>query len=413
MRIKQLLEQGRSAGVRNFGAVFLSLLLLAIFAQAAYRASAAEIVLDGLLAAGFLAFLWVPADLAKNRAGATVAAAVLWALMAIDGLAFGAYQTTDMLLFYLLGLIAFRLPGRLAILFAAGVIATDAAFWLLTHPIDLRGFAMYTALQVGAYGFFWGARTRSESNAARMEHFQEQSEMHARLEQAHRQLQAAHRELEEASARSLRYAVLEERSRIARDIHDSVGHGLTSVIVQLQALPYMIRSNPAEADGTLRTVLDVTRQCLTEVRSVVHQMAMDEAGLGLLALKSLVQSVREQSGLRIRFSAHGAVAPWHAETSELLYRVLQEALTNVIRHARATRVDVSVVESARDITMTITDDGAFAGDELPSPGFGLSSMRARCERAGGSFRLNALQPNGLGVTATVPLQQHQGGGGQS
>ena len=79
------------------------------------------------------------------------------------------------------------------------------------------------------------------------------------------------------------FAVLEERSRISRDLHDSIGHGLTSVIVQLQALPYIMKAEAAEADISLKTALVVARRCLQDVRTVVHQMAVDEAGLGLVA----------------------------------------------------------------------------------------------------------------------------------
>nr|WP_243865199.1 sensor histidine kinase [Paenibacillus lupini] len=212
-----------------------------------------------------------------------------------------------------------------------------------------------------------------------------------------------HQELEEATVRSLHFAVLEERTRIARDIHDTIGHGLTSVIVQLQALPYMIKANDSEADQTLATVLDVVRNCLTEVRSVVHKMGRDDAGLGLIALKSLIRTVKEQSRLQIRFATQGTITQWHPEIAEALYRILQEALTNIIRHANASEVEVSITESEEELVMTVADNGPFRSDSSPQPGFGIMNMMARCERIGGSFELRNHQPHGLRMTIRIPL----------
>ncbi|MBB3072723.1 signal transduction histidine kinase [Paenibacillus baekrokdamisoli] len=132
-------------------------------------------------------------------------------------------------------------------------------------------------------------------------------------------------------------------------------------------------------------------------------MVIDDAGLGLLALKSLIKLVQEQSGLSIPLTVSGTVTQWKPEIAELLYRVLQEALTNVIRHAEASIVEVSVCENEKEITMTLKDDGRCTGDVPPLPGFGLSGMRARCDRAGGSFLIRNCQPHGLMIIAKVPL----------
>jgi signal transduction histidine kinase len=387
-----------------------SVILLAIFAQAMNRTSMPRASLDVILCLAYLALLWAPHGLLGNTRRRVTAVTLLWMLTALSSIVFDSYKTTVVLVFYLVGYIGLRLSGSISVLLAAVVIAADAAIWLYTQQADLNEILMYSIIHTGTYGFLWGARTRREANEIRKHHFQELSEMHAQLEQAHKDLQLTHKELEEAAVRSLRYAVLEERTRIARDIHDSIGHGLTSVIVQLQALPYMIKTNESEADNTLSNVLDVARRCLTEVRTVVHQMAADDAGLGLLAMKNLIKLVQEQSGLYISLTVSGTVTQWKPEISELLYRVLQEAMTNVIRHAEASNVEVSVCESARKITMTVKDDGTFTGDAPPLPGFGLSGMRARCERAGGSFMLRTCQPYGLMIIVKVPLEDSPVGG---
>ncbi|WP_187273828.1 sensor histidine kinase [Paenibacillus sp. N3.4] len=379
------------------------MILIVVLAQDITRTSTLAVAMDVLLGIGYLALFWTSNGwLVRNRERAA-AVALLWLLTAFSWIIFGGYKSTVVLVFYLVGYMALRLSGSLSVGMAAAVILADLVIWLYTPQADLREIVMYAIIYTGMYGFLWGTRTRREANEIRKQHFNELSEMHAQLEQAHQELQLTHKGLEEATVRSLRYAVLEERTRIARDIHDSIGHGLTSVIVQLQALPYMIKTNPSEADNTLSNVLDVSRRCLTEVRAVVHQMAADDAGLGLLALRSLIRLVQEQSGLRISISITGTTDPWKPEISELLYRVLQEALTNVIRHAEATNVEVSVTESRKEIAMTIKDDGLFTGEAPPVAGFGLSGMRARSERAGGSFFMQTRQPHGLMLTVKVPL----------
>ncbi|MGO4529501.1 sensor histidine kinase [Paenibacillus sp. 2TAF8] len=116
--------------------------------------------------------------------------------------------------------------------------------------------------------------------------------VHAELSQTHDDLRHTHEELERATVRLMQYAVLEERGRISMDLHDSIGKRLTSAIVQLQAIPYMMKVDAAEADQAIDTVLHVVRQSLQEVRTVAHQMGSSEAGLGLVALNSLVNEVQ-------------------------------------------------------------------------------------------------------------------------
>nr|WP_283246407.1 sensor histidine kinase [Paenibacillus sp. Marseille-Q4541] len=252
----------------------------------------------------------------------------------------------------------------------------------------------------------WAFRIKNEATALSKLHYQQLSIVHAELEQAHVELQEAHLKLEEATVDSLRFAVLEERSRIARDIHDSIGHGLTSVIVQLQALPYVIKANSDEADATVRSVLEVARNCLKDVRKVVHEMAEDGTDSGIIALKSLVKQVQEQSGLPIKFTSSSTLTLWEHYLSEALYRILQEALTNVIRHAEASRVLVSIQEVDTDIVMTISDDGKFNAQDIVRPGFGMNGMKTRCERLQGTFEFHPIYPHGMMLTIRLPLRSN-------
>jgi signal transduction histidine kinase len=230
-------------------------------------------------------------------------------------------------------------------------------------------------------------------------HHEELKVAHQQLESAYVQLHKAHLELEEASERSLRYAVLEERSRIAADIHDSIGHGLTSVIVQLQALPYMVEASPDEADTALRNVTEIARSCLQDVRSVVHEMGPTQHNFNLYELQKLTQNFSELHELPVSFEAsiYEDITPDQIYT---LYRILQEALTNVLRHAKATKASVSLKEYNQNIVMIIHDDGQ--AQSAITPGFGLTTMKGRCEKYGGTVSIRPVQPHGLELTVQLP-----------
>ncbi|MBW7458230.1 histidine kinase dimerization/phosphoacceptor domain-containing protein, partial [Paenibacillus sepulcri] len=249
--------------------VLLSLVIVIVGFQTTDRIFSI-ILVNILLCLAHIAVLWIPDRLVGTDRRRIVIVFVLWIAMAVPWGVFHNVSISISLLFYLIAYIALRLPSSKSSLLAAGVIAGDAAIMLWTgEPYDF--IWMYSIFHAAIYIFVWGDRVRREAEDVSKRHFRELGETHAKLERthlelrkAHGELEQAHTQLEEAAGRSLRYAVLEERSRIARDIHDSIGHGLTSVIVQLQAMPYVLRTNPAEADQMVATVLDVARRCLTE-----------------------------------------------------------------------------------------------------------------------------------------------------
>lgn len=258
------------------------------------------------------------------------------------------------------------------------------------------------SIMIGLYVFFSSMRFRREARKEAERNHAELANMHVQLEQAHEELQKAHTELQEASVLSLRYAVLEERTRIARDIHDSIGHELTSVIVQLQSLPYILISSKEDSEKVIQNVLTVARECLQEVRSVVHQMGRSESMVGLSALRGLIHQVEERSGLSISLDTAGLQEEsWPQNISETIYRVLQEALTNTIRHASASRIAVVICNDDAHLHVKITDNGQFTGNL--TFGFGLSGMKDRAEQAGGSLSVKAVQPSGLQIELSLPL----------
>ena len=293
------------------------------------------------------------------------------------------------------------------------IILAGNGLLLVAAEVELHQIWLYTMAYMVTYIFCWGARIKRESRRESERHYTELQAVHAELSQAHDELQHTHEELERATVRLMHYAVLKERSRISMDLHDSIGNRLTSAIVQLQAIPYMMKVDANEADKAIGTVLGVVRQSLQEVRTVAHQMGSSEAGLGLVALNSLVNEVQELTGCSIELHYAGQRKTWTPETSELLYRILQEALSNIIRHAQASKVSVHIKEQEEDLFMQVEDNGVFTRHQALVPGFGLSSMGARCERAGGSMSIEAIHPHGMKLTVCIPhegIKSTAGGG---
>ncbi|MEF3305709.1 sensor histidine kinase [Paenibacillus sp. GYB003] len=230
------------------------------------------------------------------------------------------------------------------------------------------------------------------------------------LREAHRtnrkqldQLQAAYAELQRTSVQAMGYAALTERAKLARDIHDGLGHQMTSLIVQLQALKLMLPKDPVAAANSVDEMLKVARKGMDEVRLAVKEWSDDEKGLGPIALKGLVSQVEANSMVRIRYKENGPIGEWPVECSTILYRILQEALTNILKHADANQVEVAVEEANGYVKLLITDDGHFSGEKPLHFGFGLSGMIERCQAAGGSIVFSANSPNGLKIQAMIPL----------
>ncbi|MCX2808792.1 histidine kinase [Bacillus sp. ChL18] len=147
-------------------------------------------------------------------------------------------------------------------------------------------------------------------NAYRMKelHLQE-------INKAHQELKEAHAELQEAAMHSMKYAALEERIRLAREIHDGLGHQLTSLIVQLQALEIMLPDEPKRASEVTTQLLQIARQAMAEVRISVREWSSDEMGLGIIALKGLVSQIQGRSSIQFNFVQESKISEWPNETS--------------------------------------------------------------------------------------------------
>lgn len=202
-------------------------------------------------------------------------------------------------------------------------------------------------------------------------------------------------------ARVRELAVAEERARMARDMHDSIGHHLTVIKMGLENADRFRRRRPEAAWDEVNQSKQQAAQALAETRRWVRALRpLDlEGRLGSEALEGLARSF-DGTGVAVNFEMEGAEAALDADVELVLYRVLQEGLTNVLRHAQATTVRVRLAFRDARVTLAIGDDGQGTDAEQ---GFGLTSLRERAAALGGT--LEARNAPGGGFELRVDLPQ--------
>jgi two-component system, NarL family, sensor histidine kinase UhpB len=183
----------------------------------------------------------------------------------------------------------------------------------------------------------------------------------------------------------------DQRSRIARELHDGVGQIMTAVNIELQMLH---DAAPKEMKARVEDVRALAAQCQTEMRRVSHELRpaiLDELGLAE-AVRALVQRMAKHAHLEIACDVQGEVDRVPADSVIACYRMVQEALNNVVRHANASRAEVLLRRDADRLTVVVTDDGRgirydpSAPEAVRDGHFGLVGMQERIRAIGGTFK---------------------------
>lgn len=212
---------------------------------------------------------------------------------------------------------------------------------------------------------------------------------------ARREVSALHRELRD-------YAVLEERNRLAREIHDGLGASLSSVIIQAEYLRQLVTE--PDARDEVDELKGLAEGAIDELRRSLRMMRQDfELGP---ALRDYVRALNERHGLSIEFKETGRLTRRPApETSLALFRILQEALSNAIRHASAAHISVGVDCADGRLVLAIQDDGRGFDPSVERPGhYGLGNLRERALKLGGELVLDSTPGKGTTVRVSIPLE---------
>jgi signal transduction histidine kinase len=193
-----------------------------------------------------------------------------------------------------------------------------------------------------------------------------------------------------------------ERTRIAREVHDTLGHTLTTLDVQLELVQRLRQRQPEQAMEALDTAKILAKQCLQDVRLAVQTMRSKDFNLNE-ALSTLVEQVRQNQSFTIRVDMNLPQLP--VQTSHQLYCIVQEGLTNIQKHAHARCVTLRGHSTLSAVILELTDDGKGFDIELPRSGFGLRGMQERVQLLSGEIKINTTLNEGTCIQVTVPLLQ--------
>jgi signal transduction histidine kinase len=254
--------------------------------------------------------------------------------------------------------------------------------------------AVMNAFVISAAIFFVAALTQSRIN---------EQEARAQAEELTVQLEKVNYRLAEYASQVEELATANERNRLAREIHDNVGHCLTIVSVQLEAAKTVFHSNPERALDALEKAHELVRKGLASVRESVSALRVSPVENRTLqdAIGSLLEETRA-SGIRVELRLLGAPKTVDDKTALALYRSAQEALTNVRKHANAASVEIELDYSQPGLVrLFVRDDGVGAAET--SGGFGLIGIRERTHLLGGKVEIQSQPGQGFCLEITLPL----------
>lgn len=229
-----------------------------------------------------------------------------------------------------------------------------------------------------------------------------------RREQA--ELEKANRQLAEQALVREQLATSRERVRLARDLHDTLAHTLAGLVVQAKVVDTLLDKDPIAARRELARVQAVAKDGLEEARAAIGDLranVVEDLGLNG-AIRRIAETTGQRTGIQISVDERGDEVQLEKDCAETLFRIVQEALNNVERHAHAQHIQVSIHQTPppdRVLTIRVKDDGiGFNVTTLDDERFGLRGMRERAELIGAHLRLESTL--GTGTTVIVTLKQH-------
>ncbi len=212
-------------------------------------------------------------------------------------------------------------------------------------------------------------------------------------------------QLNEFAEQSRQAAILEERNRLARDIHDTLAQGFTGVIVQLEALEDAIACcRRKEANEHLQRASELARRSLNEARRSVHALRPQalQGGNFWEALKGIIKNTTAATALHTTFSLRGKLRDLPLTWQENLLHIGQEALTNSLKYAHPRNFETRLISNSKELRLELRDDGDGFRVKDRHDGFGLAGMRERVEQMGGKLKITSARGKGTRVVVTLP-----------
>ena len=244
--------------------------------------------------------------------------------------------------------------------------------------------------------------------------FTGQKEENARIRKLNEQLNQANDQLRDYAVNMERMTEMRERNRLAREIHDTLGHTLTGIIMGADAGLALFDAAPEESKKRIQVVAQSARDGLTDVRRSIKALRPDALERSSLAeaLEGLVENFHLTTSAEIDYSQEAGPLEFAADEEDTLYRVVQEGMTNAVRHGHADRIAIRLTRAGDVVTVSVRDNGSGSGKT--EEGFGLRHMRERLELLGGSFTYGNLSKEaadgytGFFITVELPVRSGKG-----
>jgi signal transduction histidine kinase len=328
-----------------------------------------------------------------------LALSVLDLSMITGGLFLKGGLQNDFYVFYYPALLGFALmfPRRASFATAAIVAGLYIAIALTVSPtLDLaqedekklavRIANMLGIVAAGALINGWERRRRREAVAAERAHAQENLELQKRAQQAE-------------------VAALTERTRIAREIHDGIAQSIYMLNISLEACVELADRGQENLKARLQSLVQISKQALLDTRHYIFDLKplMEGERSVVQMVEHQAQEFRTVTAIPTVFTATGAEVALPLAAGAGLYRMVQEGLANVFKHAQATEVNVELAFRNQGIRLWIRDNGKGFDTAAPHSGYGLDNMAERARELGGALSIESTPGEGTSLTATVPL----------
>lgn len=230
--------------------------------------------------------------------------------------------------------------------------------------------------------------------------------LNAQLNATNRQLNDAYAQLKENAAQIQLMTAVQERNRLAREIHDTLGHTLTGIIMSADACQVILDVAPAEAKKRIAIIGDTAREGLKDVRRSIKALRPDALEQHDLegALSKLVENFCMTTSAAVEYRQEAGSLSFAPDEEDAVYRIVQETMTNAVRHGGADTITVLLTRTEQTLTVCVTDNGS--GCEKPVEGFGLSHMRERLKMLHGTLHYGSRSDGerGFEVSAQLPLR---------
>ncbi len=225
-------------------------------------------------------------------------------------------------------------------------------------------------------------------------------------QQARKKLAQANQKLREFAAQAEEMATIKERNRLAREIHDGLGHYLTAINIQIKAAQAFIEHNPPQAGEALNNAQTLAEEALADVRRSISELRTDPSTASPLVerLKALLDETRA-AGIQAQMEIEGTPVPLSPQADFTLYRVSQEGLTNVRKHSNANQAEIHLAYLDRMVRLVVCDNGV--GTQDLSGGFGLTGLQERVQLVGGTLKVETAPGQGFRLEVEIPKQAAQ------